>query len=84
MDHERKVYRWSECKPQMQMCLEWCNQSGLLTSRIPNFAAPGWTTALHMPNVTFRIFSDTGVTPELQEAARREDMPAESCAVETG
>jgi len=77
MDHERKVYRWSECKPQMQMCLEWCNQSGLLTSRIPNFTAPGWTTALQMPNVTFRIFSDSGVTPELLEVARREDLQAE-------
>jgi len=83
MDHERRVYRWSQCKPEMQVCLEWCNQNGLLTSRIPNFAAPGWTTALHMPHVTFRIFSDTGVTPELREGAWLEDMQAEYSALET-
>jgi len=84
MDHDRRVYRWSECKPAMQVCLEWCNQHGLLTPRIPNFAAPGWTTALYMPHVTFRIFSDSGITPELQEAARLEDLQEEYCTVETG
>jgi len=59
------------------MCLEWRNQCGLLTSRIPNFGAPGWTTAQQMPNVTFRVFSDSGGTPELLDAARRKDLQAE-------
>lgn len=76
MSHEHKVYRWSECKPQMQVCLEWCNQHGLLTEQISNFAAPGWTTALHMPHVTFHIIADRGVTEEMLEAALRDDNPA--------
>jgi hypothetical protein len=72
MDHERKVYRWSECEAAMQGCLEWCNQ--LLHSQLRRTRM---TTALRLPHVTFRIFSDTGVTPELLEAARLEDEQAE-------
>ena len=32
---------------------------------------------MYMPGMIYRIFSDRGVTPEIMEAARREDIEAE-------
>jgi len=73
----RRSYCWCECPERLKIFIMWCNKYGLLTQRIDSFARPGWTTALYMPDMIYRIFSDRGVTPEIMQAARREDIEAE-------